>query len=216
MLDGWSWRDTRALLLAAVLVPNVIYGLPVPPPVTDKLLASPTRQRELAEWTAVLNRLGIDVSEEQVASFTTWSTQLGDDAHRALKAPFRPLARITGTNQSWPLFAAATTTPTRLTVTVTHDDGREAVWFRRLDPEADWHAPFFAYRRVRGVYDISPGRRAGPAFDPFVDTVASWAFAEDPTVRAVRVELVTTPLHYPWEPPPTDGPAGLQRVRRRR
>lgn len=211
---SWSWSDTRALLIALVLVPNLIFGLPIPKPVTQRALQTPQRQRELTEWTRTLQQLGFDVTEEQVGTATIAATTRAASLHRQLKAPFYPLVRTLGVNQAWPLFAAATTTPTRLTVEVVRRDGQRVTWFRRNDPDHRWNDRFFRYRRVRGVYDVT-GARPGPAYDPFTRTVAEAAFAEDPDVVEVIVSLHPVPLTFPWEPPLPEGRALHRRVHRR-
>jgi len=211
---SWTWSDARAALILAVLVPNLIYGLPVPSAAKPEQMETPMRKREVAEWTAAANRLGLDITPDEMAAFTVEATGFAAGIHNALKAPFRPLSRITGTNQRWPLFAAATTTPTRLTVEAKRADGSTEVLFRRLDPEHTWHAEVFRYRRVRGIYDIV-GTKRPPGYKPLTRTIAGWAFAEDPTITEVTVYLRRVPLTFPWEEPVREGPV-LHRRRIRR
>jgi len=201
-----AWSDIRAALILAVLVPNVIYALPVPPALTPERLSTPLRQRELQEWSATLTAVGLPISPEDLGDRMTRLTTTTASVHRALKAPFRPITRLTGTNQSWPLFGSATTHPTRLTVEVVRS-GQRQVWFRRLDPEHPWLQERFRYRRLRGIYDLTPGARTSGTYRRFAQGVADWAFDAVPEVSEVHIYLEETPLAYPWEPPLPPGPA---------
>jgi hypothetical protein len=206
-----AWRDVRAALIAVALVPHLVWALPIQPALTEEKLQTPLRQRELAEWSATLGRLGVDLPPDELGDTMITLTGRAAGVHRTLKAPFRPLQRLFGLNQSWPLFGAATTHPTRLTVEVVRG-GRAQVWFRRLDDEHRWLHQRFRYRRLRGIYDLPPAGRTTAAYRQFADGVAGWAFEADPEATEVRVYLEETPLTYPWEPPEPPGPVRHRHV----
>lgn len=208
-----TWPEIRALLIALVLIPNVIYALPIRQVPADAL-DTPLRRRELAEWSDTLARVGIDLPPDALGARVVDVSARAAAAHRVLKSPFQPVARLTGTNQAWALFAAATTHPTRLTVEAIGTSGRQ-VWFRRLDPDHAWLASRFRYRRLRGIYDLVPGRDTTAIYRRFAEGVGEWAFEARDDVHEVHVFLVDTPLVYPWEPPAPPGEALHHRVLRR-
>lgn len=197
-LSGWD--HARAVILAVVLAGQVVYALPLPPAVSASELRAPLRARELAAWRDALAGLGIDLSVDALARFTvTWSRRTSA-LHEALKAPFAPMFSVTGTNQAWALFAAATTTPDRLVVAI--DDGRGGGWrvvSRRLDPRYPWLADPLRYRRIRGVWDAMPDR-ARPAYEGLTQWIARRAFDAFPEAARVRVTIERGTSVYPWLP----------------
>lgn len=191
------WEQVRAALIALALVPHLVWALPIPKPVSAATLARPDRQAELRAWGGALRGAGFAVSDDALGAWVVNTTGSLSATHRALKAPFRPLERWLGVDQSWALFASPTATPSRLVVEIERQ-GRWEVVYRKLSPEHRWADATLRYRRVRGIWDI--GDKVSPAYAHLVDTVARWLFERDPTITAVRVSLEQRRIALPGGP----------------
>ncbi len=174
----------------------------MPHAVTARDFQNPVSQDEVEAWRDRLAAVGVDLSVDRLKELVIlWTGRIGN-THKALKAPFRPMMRWTGTNQGWGLFANPDTHPTRLEIR-----GRTATsapWqpvYLQLDPEADWWWDVLAYRRVRGCYDAQgPSRRSHPVYRAFGQWIAGHAMAEHPELQAVEVRLLRTHTTLPGRP----------------
>lgn len=193
-------RDhARAVAITLALVANAVYALPIPPAVTATKMEEEGRQRDLQAWEETLHAVGVPVDHDQLERLVVSTTTAFDDAHRTMKAPFKPLFDLLGADQSWALFASATTRPDRLEVSVQRKGSDEwETLLRRLDPCCTWHESQLEYRRIRGVWD-GQGKKARPAYKGLTKWIASQVFAEMPDAAKVRVRLVRGHSTYPWE-----------------
>jgi hypothetical protein len=107
---------------------------------------------------------------------------------QVVRAPFRPVLGALGVDQRWALFAQADEVPARLSVVVQRG-GEEALVYRRLDPGHAMFADLLAYRRVRGVYDLS-GTAATPSFRRLADALWARVRVEDDGADGLVLKLV--------------------------
>jgi hypothetical protein len=187
-LPTGAWPALRAALIALVLVVSWVDAMPLP-----ELSASDLRYEmagdEIRAWQGVLARVGIVVSEGELAEAGLAIGARSTAFRRGILRPFRPFFRVTGVGQAWGLFAYPDPHAGRLVV-----EGRagEEEWQPLyVAPGAD--EPLEAVlecRRVRGVYDdVGDRPRPGAAWLRFADWIAALAFARYPELDEVRVRL---------------------------
>jgi hypothetical protein len=196
------WAKIRAALVAIALFAHGLYAAPVPHVVTARDFDNPVSQDEVEAWASRLQAVGVPITVDQLKEqVILWTGRIGG-AHKALKGPFGPFLRVTGTGQGWGLFANPDTHPTRLEIRAAGEDGRLEPLYLQLDSEAQWAWRRLAYRRVRGCYDAQgPRKRSHPVYRAFTDWIASLAFAEHPQLQLVEVSLVRTHTTLPSEEP---------------
>lgn len=197
-----TWRDhLRAGIILVALIAHGIYALPLPRKVTDRTLKEDWRQRDIRMWRTWLSNLGLEVEHEQIEEGLMTFTDLTSTVHKTLKTPFEPLFELTGSNQAWALFAAATTQPERLVVEIREDP--RTGWrpiLRRLDPCCTWMEPTIRYRRIRGIWDGQKKRPRG-TYRKLTSWLAAHAFEDFPEATEVRVFLEQGRSVFPWEEP---------------
>ncbi|MCB9697561.1 MAG: hypothetical protein H6738_12340 [Alphaproteobacteria bacterium] len=208
-----TWRDQlRAAAITLALVANAVYALPIPPAITAEKIKEEGRQRDLEMWERLLGGVGLSVERERLEELVVSVTTTLADGHKLLKTPFRPVFDLLGADQSWALFASATTRPERLEIAVRRKDSADfEVLLRRLDPCCSWHEGQLEYRRIRGVWD-GQGKRMRPAYKGLTKWIAEQVFAEMPDAVQVRVRLIKERSTYPWEEDDPSQEPVLQRV----
>lgn len=212
-LISGRWAEIRAALLAVVLFAHGIYALPIPPAVSEKDVKNELRQRDIEVWRSWMAAVGLHVSLERFERALIGSTQGLAKAHRTLKSPFKPAFELVGANQSWALFASASTAPDRLVIEIDRGEGWEPI-LRRLDPCCSWREPQLEYRRLRGVWDGQKGgMRAG--YKGLTKWIAREVFEEFPDAQRMRVYMERGVSVYPWEEPDPTREVKFERVHRR-
>ncbi len=184
-----AWPLLRGLLILFVIVVHGLDALPLPE-LREQHLRTKVAQEELRRWTSLLQGVGLDVSQEEIAAF---SLSVGGGAIRFRKAvmgPFRPVKRWTGTGQSWGLFAFPDPYPGRLVLSGRPADG-EWVEVYRAPAEGDgWLLDQLLYRRVRGVWDDAGDRsKPGTVFNRFADWAAGRLFEDHPEWSEVSIRV---------------------------
>ena len=200
-----SWPAVRSVLIGIVLLSQWIDALPLPE-LRKKDLQYPVAQDEIQRWTGVLNSLGVALTEEEVVELALEMGQIAISFRKLTMAPLRPLKRVTGTGQSWGLFAYPDPYAGRLVVDVREGRGE---WVTRFSAPgaigADRLSQRLRYRRVRGIYDdIGDRPKPGATYSRFADWVAWEIFNEHPEITAVqiRLDLVHVILPDEGEAPP--------------
>jgi hypothetical protein len=193
------FKHLRALAITVALVAHGVHALPLPRPLTHKEVQKDWRQDDIRMWRAWLASVGVDITQEQVSTFLYEWTGFWGRLHKTLKAPFRPIFKLTGTDQRWALFAAATEKPERLVVEYTDADGRTHILLRRLDPPYSWREVQFRYRRIRGIWDGVRDKPTNP-YKSMTRWIARLVFAELPEAESVEVRLERQFSTAPWEP----------------
>lgn len=185
-----TWPAIRAALISIVLLGQWIDALPLPE-LRKKDLQYPVAQDEIQRWTGVLNSLGMTLSEEEAVEGALKVGRIAIKFRQVTMAPIRPLKRVTGTGQSWGLFAYPDPYAGRLVVDVRAD---KEEWVTRFSAPGtlggDRLSQQLRYRRVRGIYD-DLGDRPKPSsmYNRFADWVAWQIFTENPEITAVQVRL---------------------------
>ena len=185
----------RALLLLFILLIQLFIACPLPR--EGVTLKSPESREELQRWLVLSERLGVSLTQEELASGLNTLGSWTGSLRRDLMKPWLPLQRMTGTGQRWAFFAVPDTHPVRLEVSVEEPEGSRMV-FRRLDSDHRWRASAFAYRRVRGLYDGA--RKKNALYRNFVEWVADQAFEDHPRAEAVEVQVMRYHTTLPGEP----------------
>ncbi|HHO52668.1 MAG TPA: hypothetical protein ENK18_17800 [Deltaproteobacteria bacterium] len=207
-----GWLDQlRGAAIAVALVAHGIYALPLPTAINEKAVKEPWRQRDLELWQEALQSVGIEIEKRTLERWLIESTGSAHDLHQRLKKPFRPVFRLTATNQAWALFASATTRPERFVIEIRPRG--QITWepiHRRLDPCCRWREDLIRYRRIRGIYD-GQADRLRPAYRNLTPWLAGLALRDHPDADAVQIYVEQSRSTYPWEP---DDPAVEIRNRR--
>ena len=184
------WPVIRAVLISIVLLGQWIDALPLPE-LRKKDLQYPVAQDEIQRWTGVLNSLGMELTEEEVVAGALEVGRIAIKFRQITMAPIRPLKRVTGTGQSWGLFAYPDPYAGRLVVEVRQGKGE---WVRRFSAPGvlagERLSQQLRYRRVRGIYD-DLGDRPKPStmYNRFADWVAWQVFTDSPEITAVQIRL---------------------------
>lgn len=196
-----AWR--RAGILALVIGVHLVMAAPVPHVVSSRDLRKEASQRELRAWAGRLGALGIELTPEELGEQVVRHTRTIGGLHRAAKAPWAPLRRLTGTNQGWALFAIPSADPPRLEIRVRRRGSADMeTLFLHLDPEHDWWREQLVYRRVRGNWNSAGyGPRPSSSYRRFAHFVGRRILAERPEVDVVVVRQLVGHTPLPGEAP---------------
>lgn len=188
-MEAAGWRQhlvaagVSAHLLAITLMalPNAAGGL------DRQAWRDPTVQAELDRWATRVAFLGIDrpTLEADAFAFAERSTALRDTVLR----PFKPYYRYCGTWQSWKMFVAPHTHPTRLRIEVERG-GRWEMAFVERSPDLTWLGRELGHDRMRAVIFRIGWPQYGPLRRDFTRWVARRAAADFPDATRVRVSFL--------------------------
>jgi hypothetical protein len=200
------WDHLRAALLAGLLIIQAADAIPLPE-LKPRHLANPVAKVELRRWAHILTDLGRPTSPDEVRDFGLRLGGLTTVFRRAVLGPWRPLRTLTGTGQSWGLFAYPEPQAGRLIVEGRREGEPFVPVFRAGELEEGELGPMLRYRRLRGVWDDA-GDRPQPraVYDRLVDLVAQRVFAADPQLVEVEVRIDEVSVILPTEgedPPET-------------
>lgn len=194
------WPSIRAGILALVVGVHGIAALPLPRVLKAEDAKTELAREEIGRWVRILRSAGWDIDDEQLVAHVNTIGRAAMGTRRFVLAPFQPLLRLTGTGQSWALFAYPDRYPNRLEVDGKTLEGGWELLYRANDPGHTMLAPQLEFRRVRGVYDTASSRDApGRVYDRFVDMVARQVFARRPDLDTVRVKMVQFRVSLPGE-----------------
>lgn len=190
------WRHLRAGLITVVLVAQCADAVPMPA-LSEADLRHPVAKLELARWTARLNSWGQPITEQELAA---WGLSVGQGARRLQRAmlrPWWPFRKITGTGQSWGLFAFPEPRAGRLDVRVRSAEGEWEDLFS-APFGSGWMPQRLRYRRVRGLYDDAGDRpKTGSLWKRTTRWIAREVFEERPDIDEVEVKIVLIDVTLP-------------------
>ncbi len=189
MAELRTWPAVRALLISVVLVGQWVDALPLPE-LRARDLEHPIAQDEVTRWTTLLNDLGVSLTEEELVAQALVVGEAATRFRRASMAPLRPIKKLTGTGQSWGLFAYPDPYAGRLVIEAREKKGEWQVLFSAPGSGRDELGRLLRYRRVRGIYDDNGDRpKPGSLYNRFADWVAWDIFERRPEIDAVQVRL---------------------------
>lgn len=196
------WPRVRAGLIALALAVHACAATPMPRPIKAEDARTATAVEEMKLWLDVLASVGISATSDQLLALVNAVGGACSTLKKSALAPFQPLLRITGTGQSWALFAYPDRYPNRLVVEVRQPGGQWETVFRGADPEHTFLAPQLTFRRIRGVYDTASSRGSpGKVYDRFADWVARQTLAAQPNATDVRIKMVQFHVDLPDDGP---------------
>lgn len=173
----------RASLLAVVLATQVLLAFPA------------------------VGRLDV----EAVPTVVVYGATALDRVRHALLTPWRPIQRLTGTGQSWGMFAQPDRRPRRLEVAVRTADGD---WTSVIRKNSGSTPEFLRDRRIRALYDTAPDD-GSPRYWTFTRWLGRVVLEDHPEATEVRVRLVETVTTDPWLPTDPAETVFLERIHRR-
>lgn len=184
-----AWPAIRALLISVVLLAQWIDALPLPE-LRERDLRHPIAQDEVTRWTALLNDLGMSLTEEEAIERALVVGAAATRFRQVTMAPLKPIKKLTGTGQSWGLFAYPDPYAGRLVIEARAIKGEWQVLFSAPGTSSDRFSRRMRYRRVRGIYDDNGDRPTpGVLYNRFADWAAWEIFQEHPEINAVQVRL---------------------------
>ncbi len=185
-----AWPSLRALILTAVLLAQIADAIPLPE-LHEKDLRHPVAKAELKRWTRTLNGWGLPITEAELAARGLAVGNVATRARQAVLRPWRPFRTLTGTGQSWGLFAFPESHVGRLVIRARAADGDWEELFRAPeDGDGGLLSQRLHFRRVRGIYDDACDRpRPGPLWRRFSRWVAREVFEERPELDEVEVRI---------------------------
>ncbi|MEN0065104.1 MAG: hypothetical protein AAGA48_23375 [Myxococcota bacterium] len=194
-----SWPSWRAALIAGVLLVHCTLAAPLPHVITDAELKTPTAREEIRRWTERLSAVGLDMEPVVFGKRVQAVSSAIGRTHNALKRPYRPIGKLTGTGQGWALFANPNLHPHRFNVRVAKGEGPFEDRYLQLDPEHDWWRARLRYRRVRGCWDTVLGLRLSQK--RFGRWLANTIFEAEPDVTRVQTRMIRTHTNVPGQRP---------------
>lgn len=200
-LTTWAWA--RAGLVTLVLLLQILDAIPLPE-LRKHHLANPVAQEELVRWSELLTDLGRPTTPEQLAETGLDLGSLAGTFRKVVLKPWHPLRRMTGTGQSWGLFAYPEPASGRLVVDGIGPDGTETL-YSAPGGKGDELETLLEYRRIRGIYDDAGDRpRPRRIYQRFAQFVAERVFADHPELTAVEIRLDLHPLIPPGQGEPVE------------
>ena len=146
----------------------------------------PTVQAEFTRWAERLSFLGWD---ENVLEDHLWTFATGyNNARDLILYPFKPYYRYAGTWQTWKMFVAPHTNPTRMQIEIE----RGGAWdlaYRERSAEYTWLHEKFDHDRVRAM----TFRIGWPQYQPLRKSFAEWVArqaAEFPDATRIRLSFL--------------------------
>jgi len=178
----------RAGLISIVLFAQLADALPLPT-LSKRDLRHPVAQQEVKRWTRRLNDWGVEITRAEVIERGLAMGNGANGFRKAVLRPWYPLRRVTGTGQSWGLFAFPEPHAGRLVVRGRAVDGDWETLFSAPDGDGRL-GERLRFRRVRGIYDDAGDRpKPGTLWRRFSRWVATEVFAERPDLDEVEVRI---------------------------
>jgi len=191
------WPSIRAVGIGVILLVVIIAASPSPGKVSKGALNDPIALEELERWVDLFAFFGWTMTPEEVAGLTVDLADNWKAGKQTLTAPFKPLFRITGTQQGWGLFTYPDTHPYRLEIAARPRTGRYEILYLSQDSERQYMAKELHFRRVRGMYN--PGRRAPRSYRGFSRWMAKRIFEDFPDYERVRIRFHRTHTTLPGD-----------------
>jgi hypothetical protein len=195
-------RDwARAFAITLVLVLQLLDAVPLPE-LREHHLANPVAQQELRRWSAVLTDAGVAVTPKELAEVGLQLGSVATTFREAVLKPWYPFRRLTGTGQSWGLFAYPEPATGRLVVEGTGPSGTTE-FYRAPGGNNDSLEHILEYRRVRGVYDDASDRpKPRKVYRRFGEWMAVRLMTENPELTVVQTRLDRHLIRTPDDGPP--------------
>ncbi len=185
---GWGLRDhLRAAAIGLVLLAQALDATPLPE-LRESHLRNPVAWDEIERWSGLLTDAGLPTSPEELLQFGLGLGEGSRAFRKHLLRPWWPFRRLTGTGQSWGLFAYPDPYAGRLTVNGRAAGGEWFELYRAPTGRGDRLEAQLEYRRVRGVYDDAGDRPKPRKVQSRLNAwIAAEVFAHDPELDEVEI-----------------------------
>lgn len=180
-------------LRAAFVVTHVVAVLVAATPSTGAALkraawADPTVQAEFGAWAPRLGMTSEALQDRAWAFAVAWN-----DGRQAVLRPFRAYFDLVGATQSWQMFVAPHTFPTRLWIEERRGEGEWTPLFVERSPEHAWMADALGVERLRASIFRWGWSSYATSYRKACTALANRRLAEVPDVTAVRCRFEKTP-----------------------
>jgi hypothetical protein len=189
----------RAVLLLALVVLNTLATLPSFGTASAERLQRPFEQEELGRWHAQAQRLGLEVSREQLTErYLAFASKVAE-ARALVLAPLSWWTSWTQTVPGWNLFGTPDDFSPAFRLSAWDPSG-ERVLYESGVAEQSWQASLLGYRRLRAAYN--PSRSGTPSTYPgLCQRLSERVFREQPLVERVRCAIVRRAVPLPGKAP---------------
>ncbi|NUP06088.1 MAG: hypothetical protein HOW73_08520 [Polyangiaceae bacterium] len=196
-----SKQRIRAQLWAAFITFHVLAVIVMSLPgegITSKAQwQSENLRSDFAGWANALRKVGIAISDEELAEKARAVAEGYVDARSVLSAPFEPYQQATGARQGWAMFASPQRHPAEVHVDV-FERGEWRPLFRPRSAEYSWFTRRLDHHRLRKLSGrFARGFNRG-VYDDLARYLADRALHDFPTAERVRVRL------YSWDALPPE------------
>ena len=186
-----------------MLLLQLLDAVPLPE-LRPEHLANPVAQAELRQWSELLGSVGLDVAPSELAEVGLELGGVAAGFRKLVLRPWHPFRKLTGTGQSWGLFAYPEPATGRLVI-----DGRSptgtVTYYRAPGGLDDDLEAVLEYRRMRGIYDDASDRpKPRKIYARFGRWVSARVMAAHPEVLKVEVRLDRHLVRTPDQGPPVD------------
>lgn len=194
---GAAWPHVRAWLVAAHIFAVVGMALPSPGGGMNKgAWKEPTVQAEFAAWRGRLEALGY-VTTPEIFEERLWVVAKAAMSGRdKILAPFDPYYQYCGTYQSWRMFVAPHTFPSRMHVDVLVSGIWKPVYVERSG-EYQWLAWQLDQDRFRSAVFRFSWKQYRKQYREFANWLAMQAGRDFPEATKVRVRFWKAPSATP-------------------
>lgn len=177
----------RGVLIGVVLLLQLLDATPLPE-LRESHLRNPMAYDELERWSGMVSSLGRPTDPEELLQAGLALGNASREFRKRVLRPWWPFRKLTGTGQSWGLFAYPDPYAGRLNVDGTDASGETWELYRAPFGHGDHLERQLEYRRVRGVYDDA-GDRPKPrkTYERFARWVARETLSQRPDLVEVAV-----------------------------
>lgn len=185
------WAHLRVVFLLFHVVAVVMAATPSTAAALKRSAwQDPTVKAEFAAWAPRLHVTPEELADRLWTLAGRWNT-----ARNGLLAPFRPYYQLVGMGQTWQMFVAPHTFPTRLQLQETRA-GAPDEWitlFEERSPDATWMASTLSVERIRAsIFRWGWPSYAGP-YASACRALARHRFTEEPDTVAFRCRFARVP-----------------------
>jgi hypothetical protein len=187
-----AWPHLRAAFFLFHVVAVTLLALPAPSGGMDRRTWSdPTVKAEFDAWRGRLAAIGVELDARSFEDQLFASASAFMDLRAQVLAPFKPYHLYFGTWQSWRMFIAPHTHPTRLEIAVREGEAWRTVFFER-SAEATWMRDVLDNDRMRSALFRYAWKNYASTWKEFGGWVAQRAAEDFPDADAVRLRYYRT------------------------
>lgn len=193
------WPHLRAALILLHLFAIVLMAIPAPVG-ADRAsnYENPQARRELAQIADTLGRIGVEVTDEQIAAFSLGLSKRVMALRHVALTPFRPYYSLFGTRQGYRMFSGVALYGHRLHVQV-EEVGEWRTLYLARDREHSWRGAAWDNELSRSMLYRYSDKRYLRRYNAITEYIAREVAVDYPLATRVRISWLHGPLQSPAE-----------------